>query len=52
MKKEEAADILENITCFISNDDSLAKNKISKEEYIEYISALRFAISNLRGKGG
>lgn len=45
----KAADTLDNLASYLSKGDDIARSKMTTEEYIDYISALRYAIATLRG---
>ena len=45
----EKADILDNLCGYLSENDDIARKKMSTSEFVEYISAIRYAIAVLRG---
>ena len=51
-KNLAVADILDNYASKLSQNDEIANGKMSVDEYMTIISALRYAISTLRGGRG
>lgn len=50
-KKEDiaVADRIDNYVSKLTQGDDISSGRMSKEEYIEIVSSLRYAISSLRG---
>ena len=46
---KKIADTLENLAAYLDNSDDIIRGKLSLEDYVNYISAIRYAIAKIRG---